>query len=270
MRDCRARGVQRSRDVERVQSLPGLWVAVCNRLKGKAAGDVDQRIELAEMRGRLVDRLLGLGRIGQIDAAEFNPLGRRGRLRACVIDAGDAGALRQRFLGDHLAERARRAGDDDDFSVHKEGLRKRTEKEAHNMVRRNSFAMLPISRRNAIQLQIVTAKRGARMVDDLALADLPDEVIGFKYPLPCLARAIRDGGPIKIVAIGSSSTAGRADVVPYPHWLEMYLRVATDNWRIDVINRGKGGEEADKEFARFDSDVFAEEPSLVIWQVGTN
>ncbi len=108
------------------------------------------------------------------------------------------------------------------------------------------------------------------MVDDLALADLPDEVIGFKYPLPCLARAIRDGGPIKIVAIGSSSTAGRADVVPYPHWLEMYLRVATDNWRIDVINRGKGGEEADKEFARFDSDVFAEEPSLVIWQVGTN
>lgn len=108
------------------------------------------------------------------------------------------------------------------------------------------------------------------MVDDFALADLPDEVIGFKYPLPCLAAAVRDGGPIKIVAIGSSSTAGRADVVPYPHWLEMYLRVATNNARIDVINRGKGGEEADKELLRFDSDVFAEEPALVIWQMGTN
>ncbi|MEN3348093.1 MAG: hypothetical protein V7632_1728 [Bradyrhizobium sp.] len=111
------------------------------------------------------------------------------------------------------------------------------------------------------------------MVDSFASADLPADVIGFKYPLPCLAKAIGTGGPIKIVAMGSSSTAGRADVLPYPYWLEMYLRrdaAPNGNARIDVINRGRGGEEADKELDRFQPDVFALEPVLVIWQVGTN
>ena len=107
------------------------------------------------------------------------------------------------------------------------------------------------------------------MVDNFALADLPDEVIGFKYPFPRLAAALRKD-VVRIVAMGSSSTAGREDVVPYPHWLEMYLRRDSGNARIDVLNRGRGGEEADKELPRFDSDIFAEAPSLVIWQVGTN
>jgi hypothetical protein len=108
------------------------------------------------------------------------------------------------------------------------------------------------------------------MVDNLAFADLPEEIIGFKYPLPRLAQALRPKGPVRIVAVGSSSTAGRADVVPYPHWLEMYLRVPTDNRKIDVLNRGKGGEEASEQLPRFDADIIAEAPSLVIWQVGTN
>jgi hypothetical protein len=110
------------------------------------------------------------------------------------------------------------------------------------------------------------------MADSFAFADLPDNVIGFKYPLPCLARAIRAGGPIKIVAMGSSSTSGRADVPPYPHRLEMYLRdpSATNNPRIDVINRGHGDQEAKEELLRFKSDIFDLEPVLVIWQVGTN
>ncbi len=108
------------------------------------------------------------------------------------------------------------------------------------------------------------------MVDNLNFADLPDDVIGFKYPFRCLAKAIREGSPVKIVAMGSSSTAGRADVVPYPHWVEMYLRQVTGNARIDVVNRGVGGEEAEKELPRFASDIFALAPVLVIWQVGTN
>jgi GDSL-like Lipase/Acylhydrolase family len=107
------------------------------------------------------------------------------------------------------------------------------------------------------------------MVDNFAFADLPDEVIGFKYPFFRLAAALQKE-PVRIVAMGSSSTAGREDVVPYPHWMEMYLRRDTGNARIDVLNRGKGGEEADRELPRFESDIFAESPSLVIWQVGTN
>src|SRR5882757_1595583 len=108
------------------------------------------------------------------------------------------------------------------------------------------------------------------MVDDFVAADLPDDVIGFKYPLPRLAKALRDGDPVRIVAMGSSSTAGRENVVPFPYWLEMYLRAKKGNPKIDVLNRGIGGEEADKELLRFEADILLEAPSLVIWQVGTN
>ena len=104
--------------------------------------------------------------------------------------------------------------------------------------------------------------------------DVPAEFTRFKYPLPHLAEALRGQRPVRIVAMGSSSTAGREDVVPYPHRLEMYLRVPYKDrfpdLRIDVLNRGRGGEEAIEELVRFDRDIFAEQPSLVIWQVGTN
>ena len=39
---------------------------------------------------------------------------------------------------------------------------------------------------------------------------------------------------------------------------------------IDVLNRGIGGQEAPSELSRFEPDVLAELPALVIWQVGTN
>jgi hypothetical protein len=39
---------------------------------------------------------------------------------------------------------------------------------------------------------------------------------------------------------------------------------------IDVLNRGIGGQEAPSEVSRFESDVFADAPAMVIWQVGTN
>lgn len=105
--------------------------------------------------------------------------------------------------------------------------------------------------------------------------DIPGEFVSFEYPLPNLAKALIGKTPVRIVAMGSSSTAGRGDVVPYPHRLEMYLRFKFGeerfpNLNIDVLNRGKGGQEAIEELPRFDSDVFAEHPSLLIWQVGTN
>jgi hypothetical protein len=117
------------------------------------------------------------------------------------------------------------------------------------------------------------------MTDTLSEADVPAEFTKLDYKLPKLAQAIQESidgqGPVRIVAMGSSSTAGLRDVVPYPHRLEMYLRARYDrdrfpNLRIDVLNRGIGGQEAIEEFNRFEKDIFAEHPSLVIWQVGTN
>ena len=112
------------------------------------------------------------------------------------------------------------------------------------------------------------------MPDTPPNGDIPAELIGFKHPLPHLTHALQGSGPVRIVAMGSSSTSGRAEVVPYPHRLEMYLRAEYQqrfpNLRIDVLNRGKGGEEAVEELLRFRTDIFLERPSLVIWQVGTN
>jgi lysophospholipase L1-like esterase len=116
--------------------------------------------------------------------------------------------------------------------------------------------------------------RAVQMADTLAEADVPAEFITFKYPLPHLAQAFQSGGPVRIVAMGSSSTAGRWDVVPYPYRLELYLRAhyrdRFPDLKIDVVNRGRGGEEAIEELDRFDTDILAERPALVIWQVGTN
>jgi hypothetical protein len=96
------------------------------------------------------------------------------------------------------------------------------------------------------------------------------DLFALDYPLPHLSDALRRQRKIKIVAIGSSSTAGEGEVVPFPHRLELGLRSTYPGRMIDVINRGIGGQEAPEELARFESDVLVELPALVIWQVGTN
>ncbi|WP_271570979.1 SGNH/GDSL hydrolase family protein [Bradyrhizobium sp. CCBAU 11386] len=110
----------------------------------------------------------------------------------------------------------------------------------------------------------------------MPIVEFPAAIVDLKYPLMRLRQALDGKGPVRIVAMGSSSTAGRADVVPYPYRLEMYLRQhyrdedPHPNIRIDVLNRGKGGEEANEELGRFEADIFQDDPALVIWQVGTN
>ena len=108
------------------------------------------------------------------------------------------------------------------------------------------------------------------------VVDSPGDLIALKGKFPHFFKALHSKGPVRIVAMGSSSTAGRGDVVPYPYRLEMYLRrYAKDSLhrtdiRIDVLNRGIGGQEATEELGRFETDIFPDDPALVIWQVGTN
>ena len=96
------------------------------------------------------------------------------------------------------------------------------------------------------------------------------DLVAFKYSLPRLAQSIKCQRKTRIVAIGSSSTAGEGNIVPYPHRLELALRGHNYGRMIDVLNRGIGGQEAPDELARFEPDVIGEAPALVIWQVGTN
>lgn len=114
------------------------------------------------------------------------------------------------------------------------------------------------------------------MPDNLPPVEFPAAIVDLKYSLTRFRQALEGQGVVRIVAMGSSSTAGRADVIPYPYRLEMYLRQhykdedPRPNIRIDVLNRGKGNEEADDELKRFETDIFQDDPTLVIWQVGTN
>jgi acyl-CoA thioesterase-1 len=95
----------------------------------------------------------------------------------------------------------------------------------------------------------------------------------LEYPLLRVSRHLETDRSIKIVAIGSSSTAGAGASSPdatYPSRLELELTHHFLWHDIAVLNRGANGEEAADMLARFDTSVIAEQPDLVIWQTGTN
>ena len=105
---------------------------------------------------------------------------------------------------------------------------------------------------------------------DKPVCDPHPELVGFRHPLPHFQRSLKRQRKTRVVAMGSSSTAGANDVLPYPARLEFLLRQSRFGRLIDVVNRGIGGQEAPEELSRFECDVIAENPALVIWQVGTN
>jgi lysophospholipase L1-like esterase len=95
----------------------------------------------------------------------------------------------------------------------------------------------------------------------------------FDKPLPRVARNLASGKPLKIVALGSSSTFGAGastSAASYPSRLAEELRLRLPGHDIIVLNRGVNGDEAGDMLARLDKDVLSERPDLVLWQVGTN
>ncbi len=101
----------------------------------------------------------------------------------------------------------------------------------------------------------------------------PGELIRLVNPLKRLALRIAGGQPVKIVAIGSSSTAGSGASSPamsYPSRLEVELKAFFPRIEITVLNRGIGGETTSEMLTRFDRDVFSDKPDVVVWQVGSN
>lgn len=91
--------------------------------------------------------------------------------------------------------------------------------------------------------------------------------------LPATRAALAHGDPLVIVAVGSSSTRGAAasnTARSYPAVLQTELERHLPTTHVAVINRGIDGQDAMEELARFDRDVVAVRPQLVIWQVGAN
>ena len=110
---------------------------------------------------------------------------------------------------------------------------------------------------------------GAASASGLSCPATPPEHIA----LPATRVALFHKHPITIVALGSSSTEGAGATAPdqaYPARLADYLRAAWPDVPTTVLNRGIGGQLVDSVLGRIDSDVVAEQPTLVIWQIGTN
>ena len=99
------------------------------------------------------------------------------------------------------------------------------------------------------------------------------ELLRLTYPLTHISSKIATGEAITIVAIGSSSTAGAgasSAAASYPNQLADELQRQFPKSRITMINRGVNGEEIGDMLKRFDKDVVANKPDLVLWQFGTN
>jgi acyl-CoA thioesterase-1 len=106
-----------------------------------------------------------------------------------------------------------------------------------------------------------------------AACSAPSELTRLPLRLKRMANRIAAGQSLTIVAIGSSSTFGAGASAParsYPSRLEVELKSLFPRLSIKVLNRGVNGEESKDMLARFDRDVFAEKPDLVLWQVGSN
>jgi acyl-CoA thioesterase I len=101
----------------------------------------------------------------------------------------------------------------------------------------------------------------------------PEDVTRLTNPLARTGRRLAAGEPVKIVAIGSSSTAGAGASAPdksYPARLAIELEARFPAHPITVVNRGVNGEEARDMVARLDEGVLSERPDLILWQVGAN
>jgi lysophospholipase L1-like esterase len=100
-------------------------------------------------------------------------------------------------------------------------------------------------------------------------SQIPVVPIPFERGLTHFAQSL-SRSQAKIVAIGSSTTAGEGNIRAYPERLLSFLQAEYPNAEVAMVNRGISGQEAPIELQRFGTDVIAEKPDLVIWQVGTN
>lgn len=91
--------------------------------------------------------------------------------------------------------------------------------------------------------------------------------------LPRTAAILKSGKPLKVVAIGSSSTVGLWMSDPektYQGVMKTELTRLIPGAQMSIVSSGRNGDTIPGNIARFEPDVFAHDPDLVIWQMGGN
>lgn len=132
-------------------------------------------------------------------------------------------------------------------------------------------ALLACTAAATVQAQAPQAQ--SPQVQEVPKCSAPADATGFENLPANFRERIAERRPLKIVAIGSSSTFGTGASSPdksYPSQLEAELKARLPGVPVTVLNKGIGGEEAPQMIARFTADVFEEAPDLVLWQVGSN
>lgn len=106
-----------------------------------------------------------------------------------------------------------------------------------------------------------------------AQCSVPSNEIAAPAPLPTLVNRLENNQPLRILAIGSSSTWGvgaTSSRKNYPSQLETMLEKVLKDVPIEMINRGVSGETAGTAADRLRMEAALIKPDLVLWQVGTN
>ncbi len=85
-----------------------------------------------------------------------------------------------------------------------------------------------------------------------------------------ITSALKEGKPLRIVAIGDSLTFGWMVDKGYVHFLDDMIAGTYPGSCVDFINRGIPGDTAEGGLRRVYSDVVDERPQLVIIQFGLN
>ena len=121
-------------------------------------------------------------------------------------------------------------------------------------------------------LIVATAERaGAQSEAEACLT--ANRSLSLGAPLPRTQARLK-AGALRIVAVGSSSTTGLWVVfspeATYPQVMRRELAALRPGAQIEVINSGRIGDTVSGSMARFQDDVLAYRPDLVVWQLGTN
>jgi len=120
-------------------------------------------------------------------------------------------------------------------------------------------------------LAVMAMASGTARADPAADCATPPEMTETDIKLPHLAERLKAHQPISIVAIGGASTIGQAAGSPdlsWPHRLGEDLAKDFPDSPVSVTNKGVPRQAARQMFERFATDVFAEDPVVVIWEVG--
>ncbi len=113
----------------------------------------------------------------------------------------------------------------------------------------------------------------AGFAQSMTLCRAKPELLDLGSQLLVARKSIAERRRLRIIALGSSSTAGYGASQPsfaFPAQLKMGLDKALPGVDVDVINRGIGGQDVEEMAARMRAEMQENPASLVVWQTGTN